>query len=184
MGALHTLNVARANGARVVSIDPRMPDISYGDVDWVGIRPSTDAAFVMGLINRMIQDGTADFDFIQKHTNGAYLVRENGHPLTQADFVAGGDKTKYAVANAAGEISFRGLKKNETGEMVLTKILLSRLSLKTSLRSNLSTGSRFPLKPLLKSSKRQRLLTHRRKYLKSPALSLASCSVSLRTSRT
>ena len=118
MGALHTLNVARANGARVVSIDPRMPDISYGDVDWVGIRPSTDAAFVMGLINRMIQDGTADFDFIQKHTNGAYLVRENGHPLTQADFVAGGDKTKYAVANAAGEISFRGLKKNETGEMV------------------------------------------------------------------
>ena len=111
MGALHTLNVARANGARVVSI-------SYGDVDWVGIRPSTDAAFVMGLINRMIQDGTADFDFIQKHTNGAYLVRENGHPLTQADFVAGGDKTKYAVANAAGEISFRGLKKNETGEMV------------------------------------------------------------------
>lgn len=64
MGALHTLNVARANGARVVSIDPRMPDISYGDVDWVGIRPSTDAAFVMGLINRMIQDGTADFDFI------------------------------------------------------------------------------------------------------------------------
>ena len=78
----------------------------------------------MGLINRMIQDGTADFDFIQKHTNGAYLVRENGHPLTQADFVAGGDKTKYAVANAAGEISFRGLKKNETGEIVLNKVVI------------------------------------------------------------
>ena len=100
MGALHTLNIARANGARVVSIDPRMPDISYGDVDWVGIRPSTDAAFVMGLINRMIQEGTADFDFIQRFTNGAYLVRDNGRPLTQADVIEGGDKAKYVVANA------------------------------------------------------------------------------------
>ena len=37
MGALHTLNIARANGAKVVSVDPRMPDIAYGDAKWVPI---------------------------------------------------------------------------------------------------------------------------------------------------
>lgn len=110
-----------------------MPDISYGDVDWVGIRPSTDAAFVMGLINRMIQDGTADFDFIQRFTNGAYLVRDNGRPLTQADVIEGGDKAKYVVANATGELSFRGLKKMKPALWSLMKILLSRLCSKASL---------------------------------------------------
>lgn len=146
MGALHTLNVARANGARVVSIDPRMPDISYGDVDWVGIRPSTDAAFVMGLINRMIQDGTADFDFIQKHTNGAYLVRENGRPLTQADVVEGGDKTKYVVANAAGELSFRGLKKNEAGAVVFDEDPTFKAVLEGVSPVKLSDGTTIPVK--------------------------------------
>lgn len=31
MGALHTLNQARERGAKVVAVDPRMPDIAYGD---------------------------------------------------------------------------------------------------------------------------------------------------------
>lgn len=146
MGALHTLNIARANGARVVSIDPRMPDLSYGDADWVGIRPSTDAAFLMGLINRMIQDGTADFDFIRKHTNGAYLVRENGHPLTQADLFEGGDKTKYVVANAAGELSFRGLKKNDAGATVFDEDPAFKAVLEGVSPVKLADGSTIPVK--------------------------------------
>ena len=146
MGALHTLNIARANGTRVVSIDPRMPDISYGDVDWVGIRPSTDAAFVMGLINRMIQDGTADFDFIQRFTNGAYLVRDNGRPLTQADVVEGGDKAKYVVANAVGELSFRGLKKNEAGAVVFDEDPAFKAVLEGVAPVKLADGTTIPVK--------------------------------------
>ena len=146
MGALHTLNIARANGARVVSIDPRMPDISYGDVDWVGIRPSTDAAFVMGLINRMIQDGTADFDFIQRFTNGAYLVRDNGRPLTQADVIEGGDKAKYVVANATGELSFRGLKKNEAGAVVFDEDPAFKAVLEGVAPVKLTDGTTIPVK--------------------------------------
>lgn len=146
MGALHTLNIARANGARVVSIDPRMPDISYGDVDWVGIRPSTDAAFVMGLINRMIQEGTADFDFIQRFTNGAYLVRDNGRPLTQADVIEGGDKAKYVVANATGELSFRGLKKNEAGAVVFDEDPAFKAVLEGVAPVKLTDGTTIPVK--------------------------------------
>uniref|UniRef100_UPI00402ADA4B molybdopterin-dependent oxidoreductase n=1 Tax=Turicimonas muris TaxID=1796652 RepID=UPI00402ADA4B len=118
MGALHTLNQARANGAKVVSIDPRMPDIAYGDADWVAIRPGTDGAFVASLINEMITQGTADLSFIEKHTNGAYLIKEDGQPLTQSDICSNGSKSMYVVMDSKGNISFRGLKKNEKGIVV------------------------------------------------------------------
>ena len=45
MGCLHTLNQAREKGCQVVSVDPRMPDIAYGDAKWVPIRPGTDQSF-------------------------------------------------------------------------------------------------------------------------------------------
>ncbi len=118
MGALHTLNVARANGAKVVSIDPRMPDIAYGDADWVGIRPGTDAAFIAGLINLMIANKNIDTDFLEKGTNSPYLIKEDGAPLTEADLVVGGDKTKYVVMNSMGDISLRGVKKDAKGKVV------------------------------------------------------------------
>lgn len=115
MGALHTLNVARAKGARVVAIDPKMPDIAYGDADWVAIRPGTDDAFLSALINEMLRTNTADLNFIKKGTNGAYLIKENGLPLTQAEVMQGGDKTKYVVASSDGHLSFRGVRKNAAG---------------------------------------------------------------------
>lgn len=115
MGALHTLNVARAKGARVVAIDPKMPDITYGDAEWVAIRPGTDDAFLSALINEMLRTNTADLDFIEKGTNGAYLIKENGQPLTQAEVIQGGDKTKYVVASPDGRLSFRGVLRNDKG---------------------------------------------------------------------
>ena len=118
MGALHTLNEARAQGAKVVAIDPRMPDISYGDADWIPIRPGTDGAFVAALINEMISQGTADFSFIEKHTNGAYLIKENGEPLTQGEIKPNGSKSLYVVMDSKGNLSFRGVKKDAKGNVV------------------------------------------------------------------
>ena len=118
MGALHTLNIARAKGARVVSVDPRMPDMAYGDAEWVPIRPGTDNAFLMGIVHEMIVNKTADFDFIERHTNGAYLIKENGRPVTQDQMVEGGSKTMYAVSSKDGRISFRGPKKDAAGNNI------------------------------------------------------------------
>ena len=55
MGCLHSLNEARERGAQVVSVDPRMPDIAYGDAKWVPIRPGTDASFVLAMMNVMLR---------------------------------------------------------------------------------------------------------------------------------
>lgn len=90
MGCLHSLNEARERGAQVVSVDPRMPDIAYGDAKWVPIRPGTDASFVLAMMNVMLKEGLADLKFLAKHTNAAYLIKADGRPLTQADMTKGG----------------------------------------------------------------------------------------------
>lgn len=119
MGCLHSLNKARARGCRVVSIDPRMPDMAYGDSQWIPIRPGTDAALVWSMINLMLTERHADLSFLAKHTNAAYLIQPDGTPLTQADMVKNGDKSLFAVHDAkTGAIVYQGVERNEKGAPV------------------------------------------------------------------
>lgn len=116
MGALHTLNLARERGAKVIAVDPRMPDIAYGDAHWVPIRPGQDGAFALGLLNVMITEKLADFEFLARHTNAAYLIKENGEPLTEADMRQGGSKNLYAVHDMKrNAIVHQGVKRDEKG---------------------------------------------------------------------
>lgn len=119
MGALSTMNAARERGAKVVSVDPRMPDACYGDVDWVPVRPGTDMAFVLSVMNVMIEEKLADFEFLARHTNAAYLVKADGSPLTEADVKVGGVADLYALfdAKTAGLV-FQGVKKDAKGNAV------------------------------------------------------------------
>lgn len=116
MGCLHTLNQAREKGCQVVSVDPRMPDIAYGDAKWVPIRPGTDSSFVLAMINVMIKEGLADLKFLAKHTNAAYLIKADGRPLTEADLKKGGSKDMYAVHDVkTNKIVFQGVQRDEKG---------------------------------------------------------------------
>lgn len=116
MGALHTMNAARNRGAKVIAVDPRMPDAAYGDVEWVPVRPGTDMAFLLSVMQVMIREGLADFKFLAKHTNAAYLIRKDGRPLTQADVKKNGSADLYALFDkkTAG-IVFQGVTRDEKG---------------------------------------------------------------------
>ena len=96
-----------------------MPDVCYGDVEWVPVRPGTDMAFVLSVMEVMIREKLADFDFLAKHTNAAYLIRENGAPLTEADVKKGGAADRFALFDekTAGLV-FQGVKRDEKGNAV------------------------------------------------------------------
>lgn len=116
MGALHTLNVARARGAKVIAVDPRMPDIAYGDAHWVPIRPGQDGAFALGMLNVLITEKLADFEFLSRHTNAAYLIKADGTPLTQSDVKAGGSATLYGVHDIkTNSVAWQGPALDEKG---------------------------------------------------------------------
>ena len=97
----------RANGAKMVVIDPRPTALARQADSWLPVRPGTDAALALGLIHLLIADARFDEDFVRAWTNGPLLVRgDNGHFLRERDlwpdaegdrFVAWNDRLDCAV---------------------------------------------------------------------------------------
>ena len=65
------VKLARARGARVVSIDPRhsLSAAALAD-EWIAIRPGTDAAMMSAMAHVMITEALYDADFVRTHCVG------------------------------------------------------------------------------------------------------------------
>jgi anaerobic selenocysteine-containing dehydrogenase len=61
---------ARSKGAKIVVIDP-FKSRTAKQADWhIAIKPGTDAALALGMINVIIQEGLVDYDYVEKYTLG------------------------------------------------------------------------------------------------------------------
>ena len=61
---------AKANGAKLIVIDPRkIPLTEYADI-FIQAKPGTNVAFINGMIHILIQKGLIDEDFIRERTEG------------------------------------------------------------------------------------------------------------------
>jgi len=73
---------AKERGLKVVIIDPRLSDTSCTCDEWIPLKPGTDAALVLGIINILIKEGLYDEDFLLRYTNAPQLIRtDTGEPL-------------------------------------------------------------------------------------------------------
>ncbi|MBI4321082.1 MAG: molybdopterin-dependent oxidoreductase, partial [Chloroflexi bacterium] len=73
---------ARMRGMKVVVVDPILTPAAAKADEWVPIRPGTDGALSLGLLNVLLNDlGIYDREFLQKHTNGPYLIGQDGEYL-------------------------------------------------------------------------------------------------------
>lgn len=79
---------AQRRGAKVVVVDP-VATRTAKQADWhVRIRPGTDAALALGMINVIITEGLVDHDYVEKYTVGFDELRERAAqfpPDTVAD---------------------------------------------------------------------------------------------------
>ena len=77
---------AKEKGTQLVVIDPRFTvTASKADV-FVGLKPGTDSALALGLMNVIFNRGLQNERFIRNETNGAFLVRtDNGKFLRGKD---------------------------------------------------------------------------------------------------
>ncbi|MEE8449371.1 MAG: molybdopterin-dependent oxidoreductase [Thermodesulfobacteriota bacterium] len=70
---------ARARGMKVVSVDPVMSTAAAKADEWVPIRPGTDAALALGMLNLLLNEWEIyDAPFLRKYTNAPYLVGPDG----------------------------------------------------------------------------------------------------------
>ncbi|HEV3436032.1 MAG TPA: molybdopterin-dependent oxidoreductase, partial [Gemmata sp.] len=67
---------ARKRGARIVTVDPyKSPTAAKSDW-WLPVRPGTDAALALGVMNVIFREGWQDNDYLNNHCVGAEQLRE------------------------------------------------------------------------------------------------------------
>ncbi len=79
---------ARVRGAKRVQVEPHLSITGALSAEWVPIKPKTDAAFLFGLIHRIIHERNwqevCDVPFLKERSNSPYLVGPNGWFLRDA----------------------------------------------------------------------------------------------------
>jgi len=78
---------ARSRGMKVVAVDPWCSNSASVADEWVPIRPGTDGALMLGMINVLVNElGLYDKEFLRRTSNGSYLVRDaDGRYVRGAD---------------------------------------------------------------------------------------------------
>ena len=94
----HDIVAARKRGMKIVAVDPRRVGIA-GQADvLLQVRPGTDGALALALIDVVITDKLYDEAFVRQWTNGSFLVRaDNGIPLTEADLTTDGSPQRFVA---------------------------------------------------------------------------------------
>jgi anaerobic selenocysteine-containing dehydrogenase len=67
---------ARKGGARVISIDPYKNRTAAASDEHISIKPGTDGALALGLMNVIVAEGLEDKDYINSYTTGFEQLRE------------------------------------------------------------------------------------------------------------
>jgi anaerobic selenocysteine-containing dehydrogenase len=70
MDALH------ARGGKTIAIDPRRTGTAERASEWLPIRPGTDAAFLLGVLDVIFAEDLARLEHLAQHVNGFEQVRE------------------------------------------------------------------------------------------------------------
>jgi molybdopterin-containing oxidoreductase family molybdopterin binding subunit len=75
---------ARRRGMRVVVVDPVGTNAAAKADEWIPIRPGTDGAFILSIINVLLNElDCYDREFLTQKTNAGYLVAEGGGYVKQ-----------------------------------------------------------------------------------------------------
>jgi phenylacetyl-CoA:acceptor oxidoreductase len=74
---------AREEGIKIIAVDPVLSVTAAKADEWLPIRPGTDCAFILAMINVIINElQIYDQPFLKEMTNSPYLVNPDGYWLT------------------------------------------------------------------------------------------------------
>ncbi len=72
----YQIRLARSKGAKIIVIDPRKTHLAETADMWLQLRPGTDAALLLGMINVIIGEGLYDPEFVDKWCQGFDELRQ------------------------------------------------------------------------------------------------------------
>ncbi|WP_019851179.1 molybdopterin-dependent oxidoreductase [Desulfitobacterium sp. PCE1] len=138
----HFFLEAKEKGAKIVVIDPNFNALAAKADIFVPVRPGSDAALALGMMNIVVRENWVDEPFLKKSSGAPFLVKESdGKFLHQSDLgitLAEGQKDQpivwdaltntYGAVNAVedpalrGTYTINGIKVTTAYELLLTRI--------------------------------------------------------------
>ncbi len=97
----HLVLDAQRRGTKIVCIDPNRSATAQKADQWISLRPGTDTALALSLLHEMFRCGYQDDAFLTKHTNAAFLVRDDTRALLRDADINLGGTSSYMVWDAS-----------------------------------------------------------------------------------
>jgi len=76
------LSVSLDQGAKLIVVDPRLTRLAARADIWLQLRPGTDTALALGMLNVIVNEDLYDHEFVENHVHGweAFVERVNEYP--------------------------------------------------------------------------------------------------------
>ncbi|MDG1737914.1 MAG: molybdopterin oxidoreductase family protein [Paracoccaceae bacterium] len=74
------LGKLKANGAKVIGVNPIRSGYNAIADEWVGITPGTDGLFILALVHELMKAGKIDLDYLARFTNAPGLINASEGP--------------------------------------------------------------------------------------------------------
>jgi anaerobic selenocysteine-containing dehydrogenase len=87
-------------GAKLIAVDPRRTRIAARANVWLPLRPGSDTALALGMLNVIINEVLYDKDFVENHVHGwaSFVERVNEYPLSRVEQITWVTKEKIREA--------------------------------------------------------------------------------------
>jgi anaerobic selenocysteine-containing dehydrogenase len=74
-------------GAKLIAVDPRLTRIAARADVWLPLRPGSDTALALGMLNVIINEALYDKDFVENHVHGweSFVARVSEYPLSRVE---------------------------------------------------------------------------------------------------
>ena len=98
------LSEGKKRGLKLIVIDPKYTEVAEVADQWIPIKPGTDLALFLAMINEVINKGYYDEDFLKTYTNATMLIdASTGDPLGTKEIESGdwAGKLDYLVYDGA-----------------------------------------------------------------------------------
>ncbi|MDP7150319.1 MAG: molybdopterin oxidoreductase family protein [Paracoccaceae bacterium] len=70
----------KANGGKIIGVNPIRSGYNAVADEWVGITPGTDGLFILALIHELMKAGKIDLDYLSRYTNAPAFINESEGP--------------------------------------------------------------------------------------------------------
>jgi len=112
------LSKLKANGAKVIAVNPIRSGYNAIADEWVGITPGTDGLFILALVHELFKAGKVDLEYLCRYTNAPYLVNGDESSPEHGLFLRDDDDKPLVLDRATGKpVAFdkKGIKADLAG---------------------------------------------------------------------